>query len=212
MDKKAQQKHIKKLVAKLNQNHKQLAVILELSANLVSVGDLEQAEELLTRSLSLFPDNTDLLYNLGNVYYVANKFDRANEIFDKLIQVDYGYEAYLMKAKTLDQQGQRQLAIAFALTAVEQGKADVATHELLADLLMANGNFDSAIQYYQQANAIKTTAKFYFNIALCKMNLGTDYKADLSSAKKLDSDYYHEHEKKLSNLQKFLTKNGGKDD
>lgn len=204
--------HIQKLVAKLNKDNKQLNVILELSANLVDVNDLEQAEELLARSLTLFPDNNDLLYNLGNVYYLADKFDRASEIFDKLIKADYGFQAYYMKAKTLNEQGHANLAIAFALTAVEKEPGDVLSNELLADLLMTNGNFASSIDYYQKAIEIKPMAKYYFNIAICRMNLGKDYQESLQRAKSLDAKYFVEHEKKLSDLQKFLKENGGSND
>lgn len=204
--------HIQKLVAKLNQNNKQLNVILELSANLVDVNDLEQAEELLARSLTLFPNNGDLLYNLGNVYYLADKFDRAGKIFDKLIAAGYGFQAYYMKAKTLNEQGKANLAIAFALTAVEKQPQDVLSNELLADLLMTNANFESAIDYYQKALKIKPSAKYFFNIAICLMNLERPYQTYLEKAKSLDEKYFVEHEKKLADLQKFLTENGGSND
>ncbi|MCH4008429.1 tetratricopeptide repeat protein [Companilactobacillus sp.] len=204
--------HIQKLVARLNQNNRQLDVILELSANLVDVGDLEQAEELLARSLTLFPDNQDLIYNLGNVYFLADKYDRANELFDQLINKNYGAEAYFMKAKSLDEQGQKSLAIAFALTAVEKMPKDSAANELLADLLMANGNFESAQQYYSKVNEIKPSAKANFNLAICAMNLEQPYQDYLKQSKSLDEHYYVEHEKKLADLQKFLAKNGGSND
>ncbi|AKP66427.1 tetratricopeptide repeat protein [Companilactobacillus ginsenosidimutans] len=211
-DKEIKQKKIKELVDKLNNNNKQLDVILELSANLVDVGDLEQAEELLTRSLTLFPNNQDLKYNLGNVYYTADKFDRASDIFDDLISSNYGSVAYFMKAKTLDQQGKKSLAVAFALTAVEKDASDVAANELLADLLMANGNFNTAIGYYQKAIDLKPNAKFFFNIAICQMNLDQPYQEYLELAKQQDETYFNEHEQKLADLHKFLTKNGGSDD
>jgi tetratricopeptide (TPR) repeat protein len=211
-EKEKKQAVIKQLVEKLNQDNHQLDVILELSANLVSVGDLEQAEELLTRSLSIFPDNQDLIYNLANVYYTADKFDRASELFDQLIAGGYGFEAYFMKAKTLDQQGQRTIAIAFALTAVEKAPHDVGTNELMADLLMANGDFNTAIGYYQLAIDIKPQSKFYFNIAVCQMNLEQPYQEYLEKSKDLDEEYYLKHEQKLAEIQKFLTKNGGNDD
>lgn len=204
--------HIQKLVDKLNQNNRQLDVLLELSANLVDVGDLEQAEELLTRSLSLFPNNLDLIYNLANVYYLAEKYDRANELLDKLITKDYGFEAYYMKAKTLNGQGNKSMAIVYALTAVEKNGEDLGTIELLADLLMANGNFDTATTYYQKANSIEPKSKFYFNLAVCAMNLEQPFQEFLNESKRLDEKYYLEHEKKLADLQKFMTENGGKND
>lgn len=210
--KERKRKHIQKLVARLNKDHKQLNVILELSASLVDVSDLEQAEELLTRSLSLFPDNQDLIYNLGNVYFLASKYDRASDIFDQLIKADYGSVAYFMKAKTLDEQGKKSLAIAYALTAVEKSPQDQMSNELLADLLMANGNFETAIDYYKKADSINESAKYNFNIAICLMNLDQPYQEYLHKSKMIDEKYFNEHEKKISDLQKFLAKNGGKDD
>ncbi|KRK99250.1 tetratricopeptide repeat protein [Companilactobacillus futsaii] len=203
---------VKLLVADLNQNPKQLPEILQLSTYLVQAGDLEQAEELLARSLEIFKDNQDLLYNLGNVYYLADKYDKANNIFQKLVNNDYAFEAYFMMAKTLDQQGKRQLAIMYALTAVEKSPKDLQSNELLADLLLANGNFQEALSFYQTANKIQPTAKFYFNMALCAMNLKKDYQNYLKQAKKLDEKYYLKNEKKLADLQEFIKKQGDSDD
>ncbi|MFD1471445.1 tetratricopeptide repeat protein [Companilactobacillus mishanensis] len=203
---------IQQLVKKLEKDNRQLPVILELSANLVEVGDLEQAEDLLTRSLTLFPQNTDLLYNLGNVYFLADQSEKAHEIFTYLIKANYGFEAYFMESKTLNQQGKKSMAIVYALTAVEKAPNDFAANELIADLLMANGNFDDAKNYYIKANGINPTAKAYFNLALCKMNLKEPYEHELDQSKKLDNDYYLKNEKELADLQQFMTKNRGKND
>lgn len=203
---------IKLVVADLNQDPKQLPEILQLSTYLVQAGDLEQAEELLARSLEIFKDNQDLLYNLGNVYYLADKYDRANEIFQKLVDDNYAFEAYFMMAKTLDQQGKRQLAIMYALTAAEKAPNDLQANELLADLLLSNGNFHESLDFYKIANKIKPAAKYYFNMALCAMNLHDDYQTYLNKSKELDADYYAKNEKKLSDLQEFIKNQGVNDD
>lgn len=203
---------VKLLVEDLKQNPKQLPEILQLSTYLVQAGDLEQAEELLARSLEIFKDNQDLLYNLGNIYYLADKYDKANDIFQKLVNKDYAFEAYFMMAKTLDQQGKRQLAIMYALTAVEKAPKDLQSNELLADLLLANGNFQEALTFYQTANKIQPAAKYYFNMALCAMNLKKDYQTYLNQAKKLDEEYYLKNEKKLADLQEFIKKQGDSND
>lgn len=202
---------IKLIVADLNKDPKQLPEILQLSTYLVQAGDLEQAEELLARSLEMFKDNRDLLYNLGNIYYLADKFDKANEIFQQLINDDYAFEAYFMMAKTLDQQGKRQLAIMYALTATEKAPHDLGANELLADLLLANGNFEESLGFYKKANEIQPQAKFYFNMALCAMNLKEDYQTYLAKSKKIDEKYYLKNEKKLAELQEFI-KQGDSDD
>jgi len=191
---------IKLIVADLNENPKQLAEILQLSTYLVQVGDLEQAEELLARSLELFKDNQDLLYNLGNVYYLADKFDKANNIFQNLINDNYAFDAYFMLAKTLNQQGKKQLAIMYALTAAEKAPDDLQVNELLADLLLSNGNFNESLGFYKIAAKIKPEAKYYFNMALCAMNLHEDYQTYLNKSKELDKSFYMKNEKKLSDL------------
>ncbi|MFD1418735.1 tetratricopeptide repeat protein [Companilactobacillus keshanensis] len=199
---------IKEIVNDLNRDHHQLDKILQLSAYLVEAGDLEQAEELLTKSLTLFSENKDVRYNLGNIYFLANKYDKANELFSKLIQDNYGFEAYFMEAKTLDEQGKKQMAIVYALTAVEKNPKDIASIELMADLLLANGNFSEAKKYYQSAILLKPKAKYYFNSALCAMNLKQDYQSYLEQSKKIDPKFFAENEKKLANLQKYLTETG----
>lgn len=203
---------IKLLVADLNKDAHQLPEILQLSTYLVQAGDLEQAEELLARALEMFKNNQDLLYNLGNVYYLADKFDKANQIFKDLVDDNYAFEAYFMLAKTLDQQGKRQLAVMYALTAVEKAPQDLQANELLADLLLANGNFQESLGFYQQANKIKPEAKHYFNMALCAMNLKQDYQSYLNESKKLDEAYYLKHEKKLADLQEFIKQGDSNDE
>ncbi|WP_334332648.1 MULTISPECIES: tetratricopeptide repeat protein [unclassified Companilactobacillus] len=203
---------IKLLVADLNKDAHQLPKILQLSTYLVQAGDLEQAEELLARALEMFKNNQDLLYNLGNVYYLADKFDKANQIFKDLVDDNYAFEAYFMLAKTLDQQGKRQLAVMYALTAVEKAPKDLQANELLADLLLANGNFKESLGFYQQANKIKPEAKHYFNMALCAMNLKQDYQSYLNESKELDEDYYLKHEKKLADLQEFIKQGDSNDE
>lgn len=203
---------IKLLVADLNKDAHQLPKILQLSTYLVQAGDLEQAEELLARALEMFKNNQDLLYNLGNVYYLADKFDKANQIFKDLVDDNYAFEAYFMLAKTLDQQGKRQLAVMYALTAVEKAPQDLQANELLADLLLANGNFQESLGFYQQANKIKPEAKHYFNMALCAMNLKQDYQSYLNESKKLDEAYYLKHEKKLADLQEFIKQGDSNDE
>lgn len=198
------EKAIKLLVADLNKNPKQLPEILQLSTYLVQAGDLEQAEELLARSLEMFKDNQDLLYNLGNIYYLADEFDKANQIFQRLVDDNYAFEAYFMMAKTLNQQGKKQLAIMYALTATEKAPSDLQANELLADLLLANGNFNESLGFYKIANKIKPQAKYYFNMALCAMNLKEDYQNYLDKSKKLDEQYYLKNEKKLADLQEFI--------
>lgn len=202
---------IKLIVADLNKDPKQLSEILQLSTYLVQAGDLEQAEELLARSLEMFKDNQDLLYNLGNIYYLADKFDKANEIFQKLVDDDYAFEAYFMMAKTLNQQGKKQLAIMYALTATEKAPKDLRANELLADLLLANGNFEESLSFYQKANEIKPEAKYYFNMALCAMNLKKDYQTYLNKSKSLDQKYYLKNEKKLAELQEFIKQGDSND-
>jgi len=202
---------IKLVVADLNKDPKQLPEILQLSTYLVQAGDLEQAEELLARSLELFKDNQDLLYNLGNVYYLADEFDKAGSIFQKLVDDNYAFEAYFMMAKTLDQQGKRQLAVMYALTAVEKAPKDQQANELLADLLLANGNFQEALDFYKAANKIHSEAKYYFNMALCAMNLKEDYQVYLNECKKIDEKYYLKNEKKLADLQEYIKQGGSND-
>jgi hypothetical protein len=99
----------------------------------------------------------------------------------------------------------------YALTATEKAPHDLQANELLADLLLANGNFQEALGFYQMANKIKPQAKYYFNMALCAMNLHQDYQNYLDQSKKLDEKYYLKNEKKLADLQEFI-KQGDSDD
>ncbi len=47
----------------------------------------EKAEEILKRALEEFPDNPDLLYNLGIVYELMTEKDKAAYTYRRIIEV-----------------------------------------------------------------------------------------------------------------------------
>ena len=54
----------------------------------IGKGDIEKAVECWNKALELKPDNIDVLYNMGNAYRENREFDRAIEIYRKVVELD----------------------------------------------------------------------------------------------------------------------------
>lgn len=70
----------------LNINKKRKDILESLTLAYYNKGDLKNAEETILQSLKLFPDDPESKYNLGAIEATKGNFDKAREIWTKLIQ------------------------------------------------------------------------------------------------------------------------------
>jgi len=155
---KAMEKSISELVQTINTEPNNWAAYVDLIGALVLANALPEAEELGLKSLALFEADTEatqqLLYAVGNVYYSAGAYDRAQTYFDRITDEELSSDAHLMQAQSLYGQGQYQKALAYALTYNELLPKDVDGIVLLGRIWLALNKLDQAKDLFDQALAL----------------------------------------------------------
>lgn len=207
-EKDEKQNLVHELIQKIDQDPHEVQNYYALATVLVNQQSFDQAEELLVKARGLFDDQAsrDLLtYGLGNVYYAAGLYERANTTFQTVKDPQYRHDANLMIAQGYFAQSQYKLAFAFALTALEQHQQDPETNELLGDINLAMGEAEAAQKYYDVALKNKDTAKLLFNRGVVEMTLtkkpDNDY---FVRAKQRDPEFFVKAKQRLVDIDKLL--------
>lgn len=134
---------------------------VDLVTVLTANGSLPQAEELGLKALARFKDlpaaRDELNYALGNVYYQASAFERANQFFSAIEAPTLKHDATVMQAQSWYGQRQYKRALAFALTAVQQDPQDVGAQDLLGDIWLSQKDFLRAQEAFETALKQKAT-------------------------------------------------------
>ncbi|AIG65250.1 tetratricopeptide repeat protein [Weissella tructae] len=151
----AMERSVSELVQLIEMDADNWSAYVDLIGALVLSNALPEAEELGLKSLTLFADNPEavdhLLYAVGNVYYTAGAYDRAQTFFDRITLESLRLDAALMQAQSLYGQGQYKKALAFALTYTEKVPTDVDGHVLLGRVWLALNNLDTAKDMFDKA-------------------------------------------------------------
>ncbi len=196
---------VKLLAQKLQTDMTHADWFLQLASYLTAGGAEDQAEEILLRARTLFPQEQTILYNLAVIYDTTGQTQRAqtflNQITDPRLQADVLY----LRAQAQKKQNHPAQALAYALTAAEQ-KPHLADNQLLvADLLVQLHEFAQAQNYYQKAVQLQPTAASYFKLALTKMVQGTaGFQQDFATSQKLDPKYFQKHEQQVGEIERYL--------
>ncbi|WP_022791752.1 tetratricopeptide repeat protein [Weissella halotolerans] len=146
---------IHRLVQAIESDADNWSAYVDLVSALTAAHSLPQAEELGLKALARFSDlpvaRDELQYALGNVYYQAGDFDRANHFFSTIEAKRLKHDATLMQAQSWYGQRQYKRALAFALTAVQQDPNDVMAQDLLGDLWLSQNDLKRAKQAFEMA-------------------------------------------------------------
>ncbi|MGV0168812.1 tetratricopeptide repeat protein [Furfurilactobacillus sp. WILCCON 0119] len=196
---------VTKLIKQIDEAPQNYHLSYELATVLLEMQDYEQAEELLLKTRSLFPDDEAaialLTYGLGNVYYQAALYDKAAAAFgavtDKTLQV----EAYQMLAQTYMQQNDYQKAFAFALTVHDAKRQDKTVNAMLGDILLAMGNFNQAADFYDQSLASDPkNGPVNFSRALTAMVLDQDPDRFMAAATAADPQFVADGQQRIDDI------------
>ncbi|GKQ42832.1 hypothetical protein RD055328_07550 [Companilactobacillus sp. RD055328] len=196
------------LTKALNDDFKQLEIILQLSTYLSYGGEFEQAEELLKRSLNIFPDEDTIKYNLGNIYFNQSKIDQALPIFTELLKTEMRNPASFMLAQCYQQLGDNNHALVYAITAAENEHEDEGYAQLVGDIFLAMGNVKDAKKYYLISTDIRKNERNTFNLGVCLFTLD-DPKAQsvFKESKAINQKYYEDNIQRLTDIQKIINEN-----
>lgn len=195
---------VKLLVQAIDAQPDDLDNYLQLGTYLTELKDFEQAEELLQKACHRFPNNGDLNYDLGIVYYEAEHFELALQQFTQLIKTQPKSENFLMLARIYFKQQNYPKAAAFALTAHEKAPDTAAPSILLGDSLLSMGQLQSAKDFYLQAHKVDPdNLDALFGAGMVTFILDKDDRL-LLQVKTKNAAYYDKQQQRLSEIEKFL--------
>ncbi|PIO83654.1 hypothetical protein BSQ39_08785 [Loigolactobacillus backii] len=204
-----QQGAVKALVAAIDHDPTNVDNYLQLAAFLVILKDYTQAEKLILTALQRFPDNQDLKYSLGTIYYSAGKYDQALKQFQHLTLKRLKNDQLYMLASTYQAKQDYARALAFALTAQQAQPKQTDTNLLVGDLWLALGKFKQAETYYKKALvSAPEDAAANFKNGLAALALGdSENNAYFIKAKELDAAYFAKEKHQLIDIERYLTAN-----
>ncbi|KRM60092.1 tetratricopeptide repeat protein [Secundilactobacillus malefermentans] len=209
-EKKQTEELLKKLVAKVDANPADYHAYYNLGAMLTQVKSYAQAEELFLKAQGLLKNQTreatdELTYGLANVYYESGKFDQAIHEFTKIKSDKLQKDTYLMISQCYIGLGNHKQALAYALTAQNLAKQDSSANRLVAENLLALGNFDEAAQYFDiiLENDPEDGAA-NFDRGLLAMVLSQPFDDYFKKAKKNDPTYFKKQQNKLVGIEELI--------
>ncbi|KRN29380.1 tetratricopeptide repeat family protein [Lactobacillus selangorensis] len=204
-DKGEREEAVKQLAAYLQHNEHDLPAYLQLSTYLTALKDFPQAEELLQRALSVFPNDASLRYNLGTLYYVAQDYTKAIPIFQELVQNEQMADAQYMLGEIYFRQKQYQLALAFALTAQQADPTAIDANQLCGAIWMSMGNFAEAAQYYRNVlDQAPENVQANFQYGLTQFAQRQPAEKYFNFVQKQAPDYFKQQKQQLTDIERFL--------
>ena len=214
-DKAQQQALVHELVVKIDAQPEDYHAYYEFVVLLTAGQDFEQAEALAMKALGKFDQQkpaADLFrYALGNVYYQAQAYDKALPYYQQITDDQLKNDAYMMMAQALMAKHDYQHALVWAITAQEAQPKHADANLLVADILLALGNNQQALDYYQRAYAADSqSGRAAFNIGLTAMVLGKPYAIWFERAERLDQTYFKAHQQQLTDIEKTLAAQAAK--
>lgn len=196
---------VQALVAYLKDHSDDIEAYVTLATFLITLQDLEQAESLLQKALTQFPDEPALLYALGTLYYQAESYQQAISIFMQLVKASQSVDAQYMLAQSYHQLEQNPRALAFALTAQEKQPNQLDTNILVGNILISLGDFDQAQGYFKKALEIDAqNGEALFKFGLTQLVLEQPSAAYFEKAKQVAPAYFEKNKQQLIDIEGFM--------
>lgn len=129
-------------------DEKNYLLYIEIYENLDSLGYTDQGLVYLNNALDVSDKSANAKYYKGRIYYILGQTDKARENLKAAVDKDV-VEARLYLAKLYQDEGDFETAQSLL---EEYASSDEVTSEALAtlgDIEMTNGNYESALNYYQ---------------------------------------------------------------
>ncbi len=147
-------------------------LLIAKSAPLVSSGNLSAAVELLEEAQRVDPNNEQVLFRLGGLYYDVNRYNEARTTARQAIALapsDWRYH-YLAGLIEKDTGNLAQARSAFE-TAIRARPAAADAYNQLGDMAMRQSRPEEAIRHFERAVRIDPADTAY------KLNLAAAYRA-----------------------------------
>jgi protein O-GlcNAc transferase len=143
---------------------------IQLALRHYQAGNLDQAEYICKEILKIYPDNTEVLYFLGFIYFQIENYDLSIMYIEKALQINQTIpDAYHILGMAFQGKGQIESAIQSYKKTIQLNPNYVEAYNNLGNIFKEKGQFDQAMYYYQKAIQINP------DMAITHRNLGVTY-------------------------------------
>lgn len=126
-------------------------LVSRLGSAYSALGDWENAIGYLEEAVEV-DDTVDTLFQLGFTYFQIKEYQRANECFFKVKEMDHSYTSiYPYLAKGLDEENQLEKAAEIIEEGLFQDKTNYQLYLIGAEVELKRSNEEKAEQYYKSA-------------------------------------------------------------
>jgi tetratricopeptide (TPR) repeat protein len=130
-------------------------IIYQLARVSMSQNYYEDTIPLLENGLKLAPKRADLMAALGECYFIAERVEKAIEIFGKLIELDPSARSYSIMGLSYRQLGRFDEARKYFLEGLKKDPQDASCLFNMGYIEEHQGNHQAAEKYFQQALGAK---------------------------------------------------------
>jgi tetratricopeptide (TPR) repeat protein len=142
-----------------------------LAAVLFSQGDIEPARAHVESSLATRPGHAAAHLLAARIARAARDFDGALSHLDRVIEIAPQREAFLEKARTLDQAGLRPAAAEAWRAILEVVPENIEAAAWLGRLAWEDGDHAAAVSLLERAVRGKALASVWFDLGLARQDL-----------------------------------------
>lgn len=126
-------------------------LVSRLGSAYSALGDWENAIGYLEEAVEV-DDTVDTLFQLGFTYFQIKEYQRANECFFKVKEMDHSYTSiYPYLAKGLDEENQLEKAAEIIEEGLFQDKTNYQLYLIGADVELKRSNEEKAEEYYKSS-------------------------------------------------------------
>jgi tetratricopeptide (TPR) repeat protein len=177
-----------------------------LAAVLFSQGDIQPARGHIETSLSRRPGNAAAHLLAARIARAAKDFDGALAHLDRSVAIAPQREAFLEKARTLDQAGLRPQAREAWRAVLEIVPQNIEAAAWLGRLAWEDGDYAGAVGLLERATASEAPASVWFDLGLVRQDLH-DY-AGAATAYRKAAELKPDHAEAALNLGTVLQELG----
>lgn len=140
--------------AAVKYNASDYQLYISIYENLTGYNMQEDGEEYLQQAFAIKGDGSEQLAWRGKIYYLLGEYENASAELVSAIKKG-SVEANLTMAQVCEAQGDSETAEAYYQTYVQSGETDSTALNALAELEMAKGNYETALNYISQGLALE---------------------------------------------------------
>lgn len=171
------------MIKKIQSN--EITKILESANSALNIGNLEEAEQLIKKLLSSYPNNIKGLHNLATIFFAKGKKEEAFEALKKLLEIDpLNYEACHHCVLALCDLDKLDDALFYCNKAIKLKKECYEIHFIKAQIYQLQKKYKQALLAYREVRGSNERMMEVFKNAILVSECDSNYEAALEFVNK----------------------------